>query len=122
MRSSANDLRSTGFPATWPGGRASSLQFIVERYDGEASRVWTEARDGADLHARLMELPGIGPMKAGTLIAILGKQLGIAPAGWEAYAPTHMTLGDVDSAEALATYQTGKRAYKAEQRALGKRV
>jgi hypothetical protein len=31
-----------------------------------------------------------------------------------------MTLGDVDSAEALATYQAGKRAYKAELRAQGK--
>jgi hypothetical protein len=33
-----------------------------------------------------------------------------------------MTLGDVDSPEALATYQAGKRAFKAEQRAQGKRV
>jgi hypothetical protein len=33
-----------------------------------------------------------------------------------------MTLGDVNSAETLATYQAGKRAYKAEQRAQGKRV
>ena len=46
-------------------------------------------------------------MKAGTLVAILGKRLGIAPAGWEAYAPHHMTLGDVDSAEALATTRRG---------------
>ena len=110
------------FPGNMARRTRELAQFIVERYGGDAGRVWTEARDGADLHARLMELPGIGPMKAGTLMAILGKQLGIAPAGWEAYAPTHMTLGDVDSAEALATYQAGKRAYKAEQRALGKRV
>ena len=31
--------------------------------------------------------------------------------------PKHPTLGDVDSAEALASYQAGKRAKKAEQRA-----
>ena len=36
--------------------------------------------------------------------------------------PQHMTLGDVDSAEALASYQAGKRAYKASMRAEGKRV
>jgi uncharacterized HhH-GPD family protein len=110
------------FPGNMAKRTRELAQFIVERYGGDAGRVWTEARDGADLHARLMELPGIGPMKAGTLVAILGKLLGIAPAGWEAFAPKHMTLGDVDSAEALATYQTGKRAYKAEQRALGKRI
>ena len=69
-----------------------------------------------------LELPGFGPMKAGTVVAILGKQLGAAPVGWEAFAPDHMTLGDVDSAETLATYQAGKRAKKAEMRAQGKRV
>jgi uncharacterized HhH-GPD family protein len=110
----------------FPGNMARRTQelcsFIVERYEGDAGRVWTGAKDGADLNARLLELPGFGPMKAGTVIAILGKQLGVAPAGWEAFAPDHMTLGDVDSAETLATYQAGKRAYKAEMRAQGKRV
>jgi hypothetical protein len=36
--------------------------------------------------------------------------------------PTHPTLGDVDSPDALASYQAGKRAHKAELRAQGKRV
>ena len=31
--------------------------------------------------------------------------------------PRHPTLGDVDSAESLASYQAGKRAKKAELRA-----
>jgi uncharacterized HhH-GPD family protein len=110
----------------FPGNMARRTQelcaFIVERYGGDAARIWTEAKDGADLNARLLELPGFGPMKAGTVTAILGKQLGVAPAGWEQYAPHHMTLGDVDSAETLATYQAGKRAKKAELRAQGKRV
>ena len=110
----------------FPGNMARRTQelcaAIVSDYGGDARRVWAEATDGKDLHDRLLGLPGIGPMKAGTLVAILGKRLGVQPAGWEAYAPHHMTLGDVDSAEALATYQTGKRAYKAEQRAQGKRV
>jgi uncharacterized HhH-GPD family protein len=110
----------------FPGNMARRTQdlcaYLVERYDGDAGRVWSEAKDGADLNKRLLELPGFGPMKAGTLVAILGKRLGVAPAGWEAYAPTHMTLGDVDSPETLATYQAGKRAHKAEMRTQGKRV
>jgi uncharacterized HhH-GPD family protein len=110
----------------FPGNMARRTQelcaFIVERYDGDAGRVWTEAKDGADLNARLLELPGFGPMKSGTIVAILGKRLGVTPPGWEQYAPHHMTLGDVDSAETLATYQAGKRAHKAEMRAQGKRV
>jgi uncharacterized HhH-GPD family protein len=110
----------------FPGNMARRTQelcaAIAQDFGGNAARVWTEAADGRDLHERLLALPGIGPMKAGTLVAILGKRLGVAPAGWEAFAPHHMTLGDVDSAEALATYQAGKRAWKAEQRAQGERV
>ena len=91
--------------------------YLVERYDGDASRIWTEAVDGKDLYARLRDLPGFGPMKAETLVAILGKRLGLAPAGWEAFVPDHMTLGDVDGPEALRRYQDWKRGMKAEKRA-----
>jgi uncharacterized HhH-GPD family protein len=105
----------------FPGNMAKRTRelavYLVEQYDGDASRIWREARDGADLHARLLALPGFGPMKAETLLAILGKRLGVAPAGWEKFVPDHMTLADVDSAEALSRYQAGKRAWKAEQRA-----
>jgi hypothetical protein len=79
-----------------------------------------EATDGRDLERRLLGLPGVGEMKAKSLIAILGKRFGVRPPGWEDVAPTHPTLGDVDSAEALARYQAGKRAHKAALRAAAK--
>jgi hypothetical protein len=82
--------------------------------------VWSEARDGRDLEARLLGLPGIGEMKARSIIAILVKRFGIRPPGWEAVVPSHPTLGDVDSPEALAAYQAGKRAHKAALRAEGR--
>ena len=94
---------------------------IAAGYGGDASRIWGEAADGKDLYKRLIALPGIGEMKAGTIVALLGKRYGIKPAGWEAVIPDHPTLGDVDSAEALAEYQAGKRARKAEARAQGER-
>ena len=56
-------------------------------------------------------------MKAGTLVAILGKQLGRAPVGWEQFVPDHMTLGDVDGPEALGRYQAWKKGMKAEAKA-----
>jgi len=56
-------------------------------------------------------------MKATSLLAILGKRFGVRPPGWDDVAPTHPTLGDVDSYEALEAYQEKKRAYKASLRA-----
>jgi uncharacterized HhH-GPD family protein len=89
---------------------------IVSEYDGDASRVWTEAKDGADLKRRLLDLPGIGEMKAKTLVAVLAKRFGVQPPGWQEVAPTHMSLGDIDSAAKLEEYQAAKRAHKASLR------
>jgi uncharacterized HhH-GPD family protein len=105
----------------FPGAMAARVQelckAIAEQYDNDASRVWTEAKDGKDLETRLLGLPGIGSMKAKTLVAILTKRFGVRPPGWEAVVPTHPTLADVDSPESLAAYQAGKRARKAELKA-----
>jgi uncharacterized HhH-GPD family protein len=105
----------------FPGNMAKRTRemagWLVETYDGDASRIWREAKDGADLHKRLLEVPGFGPMKAGTLVAILGKRLGVTPPGWEVFVPDHMTLGDVDSPESLREYQAWKKGMKAEARA-----
>ena len=105
----------------FPGSMAGKVQqltaAIARDYDNDASRIWTEAKDGRDLETRLLGLPGIGEMKARSLIAILGKRLGVELPGMDAVMPKHPTLGDVDSAEALANYQAGKRAMKAAARA-----
>jgi uncharacterized HhH-GPD family protein len=105
----------------FPGAMAGKVQqlatAIATDYGNDASRIWREARDGKDLERRLLGLPGIGEMKARSLIAILGKQLGVALPGMAEVMPGHPTLGDVDSPEALASYQAGKRAHKAAMRA-----
>lgn len=105
----------------FPGAMARRVQelcrALVSEYGGRAELVWTEATDGRDLERRLLSLPGIGEMKARTLVAVLAKRFGVRPAGWEEVAPRHPTLGDVDSAESLAQYQAAKRAYKAARRA-----
>ena len=105
----------------FPGSMAGKIQAlcaaIARDYGNDAARVWTEAADGPDLEARLLGLPGIGEMKAKSIIAVLGKRFGVRPPGYDAVAPSWPTLGDVDSAETLAAYQAGKRAHKAELRA-----
>src|ERR1700759_3717721 len=105
----------------FPGSMAARVQalcaFLDERYDGDAARIWEEASSGADLRARLAELPGFGDMKVRTVLAVLAKRYGVKLRGLAAELPQHRTLGDVTSADELAAYQAGKRAHKAALRA-----
>ncbi len=105
------------YPASMATRVQALCQVVVDRYDGEASRIWTDARDGADLEKRLLALPSIGQMKVSGLLDILYKRYGVRLPGLEERLPTWPTLGDVDSTEALEAYQAQKRAYKASLRA-----
>jgi uncharacterized HhH-GPD family protein len=100
----------------FPGSMAARVHDLAEhvrdRYDGDAARVWTDAPDAAALRANLHALPGFGEMKVKALGAVLAKRFGIAAAA--DLVPWHPTLGDVDSAQALADYQAAKKVHKAE--------
>jgi uncharacterized HhH-GPD family protein len=104
----------------FPGNMAHRTQelcvVIARDYDNDPASIWNGAKDGRELEKRLRDLPGFGEMKVKTVIAVLGKQLGVRPPGWEDVVSSHMTLGDVDSPESLKRYQDGKRAYKAAMR------
>ena len=105
------------FPSAMAKRVRELATYIVDTYDGDAARPWTDAVDGRDLQRRIGGLPGFGDMKVTSLTAVLVKQLGVRPTGWEQVLPGHPTLGDVDSAQALADYQAKKRAHKAAMRA-----
>ncbi len=83
----------------FPGSMARRVRalagHVAEAYDGDAARIWTE-------------------MKVKALAAVLARRFGVATA--EPLVPSHPTLGDVDSPQALAEYQAGKRAHKAKMR------
>ena len=103
----------------FPGSMAKRVQalaaHLVERYDGDAGRVWGDAASPEELRANLQALPGFGEMKVKAVAAVLAKRFGVELA--EPLVPDHPTLGDVDSPQALAEYQAGKRAHKAALRA-----
>jgi uncharacterized HhH-GPD family protein len=100
----------------FPGAMATRVHdlavHIRDEYDGDAARVWTDAADTDALRANLAALPGFGEMKIKALGAVLAKRFGVSAA--EGLVPWHPTLGDVDSAQALADYQAAKKAHKAE--------
>jgi uncharacterized HhH-GPD family protein len=100
----------------YPGSMATRVHelavHIRDNYDGDAARVWTDASNADELRANLEALPGFGEMKVKALGSVLAKRFGVKAA--RELVPWHPTLGDVDSAQALADYQATKRAHKAE--------
>jgi uncharacterized HhH-GPD family protein len=100
----------------FPGSMARRVHdlaaHVCDHYDGDAARVWTDAANADVLRANLAALPGFGEMKIKALGAVLAKRFGVDAA--RGLVPSHPTLGDVDSPQALADYQAAKRAHKAE--------
>jgi uncharacterized HhH-GPD family protein len=107
----------------FPGAMADRVRamatHLATEFDGDASRVWRDATTADEIRQRLATLPGIGPMKSRTILALLAKQYGVRPPGWEKAIPDFPTLADVTTTEELAEYQAGKRAWKAQLRAQG---
>ena len=104
--------------------RIQSLAAVVRAdYDGDASKIWREAASGAELAARLKALPGFGDQKARIFTALLAKQLGVRPPGWEdacgAYAEegAFRSVADVVDAESLQKVRDFKKAAKAATKA-----
>jgi len=112
----------------FPGSMAERLQtlaaIVEERYAGHAERIWTEASSGADLLQRLMELPGFGRQKAQIFTALVAKQVGVRPDGWQRAAGDYALEGyrsvadvvDPASLQKVRDFkQEKKRAAKAAQ-------
>jgi len=101
-------------------GRLQSLaQLVEEKYDGHAERLWTEAGTGQELFDRVLALPGFGEQKAKIFVALLAKQLGVRPAGWEkaagAYAEEgYRSVADVTDPASLQKVRDFKKAKKAQ--------
>jgi uncharacterized HhH-GPD family protein len=111
----------------YPGSMAARVQalaaLVVDEYDGHAERLWEDAGSGAELMRRLQALPGYGKQKAQIFIALVGKQLGVRPDGWEQaagdYAETgsYRSVADVVDGTSLEKVRTFKKEKKAAAKA-----
>lgn len=110
----------------FPGSMAARIQelarVVVEEYDGDAARIWVEAGSGTDLMKRLQALPGFGKQKAQIFTALVAKQLGVRPDGWEKAAGDYSLEGfrsvaDVVDPDSLQKVRDFKQAKKAAARA-----
>ena len=105
----------------FPGSMAARLQelarVVVDDYDGDVTRLWSEATTGKELLRRVNALPGFGQQKARIFVALLAKQLGVRPDGWEsaagAYAePGYRSVADVVDPESLQKVRDHKKEMK----------
>jgi uncharacterized HhH-GPD family protein len=107
------------FPGAMAGRVAELCRALVQDYSGRAEAVWETAESGSELLRRLEGLPGFGRQKAQIFLALLGKQLGVQPAGWRAAAGSYgaegalRSVADVTSPETLLAVRAYKQSVKA---------
>jgi uncharacterized HhH-GPD family protein len=110
------------FPKAMAARAQELAKIIIDRYDGDAASVWSTAEDAAELRKRLSALPGFGAYKAQITIALLGKQLGVQPAGWREAAGhfgeegSHYSVADIRDEPSLAAVRSYKKAAKQQAR------
>jgi uncharacterized HhH-GPD family protein len=113
----------------YPGSMAGRVQdvcrVIADDYGNLADAIWKGVKSGDELTARLKALPGFGQQKSKIFAALLAKQLGVRPGGWqEATSPygddgAFLSVADITSTETLEKVRANKRALKAKAHAKG---
>jgi len=106
----------------FPGSMAQKVQavakIVVDEYDGQTERIWTDAEDAHDLLRRMTALPGFGTQKAQIFIALLAKQRDVRLPGWQAVVGDYSLDGyrsvadvvDSDSLQQVRAYKKAKKA------------
>ena len=107
----------------YPRAMAARVQdlarLIMEQYDGEPAHVWESASSGTQLLKQVAALPGFGAQKAQIFVALLGKQLGVRPDGWQEASGafgdegTRFSVADITDEETLRQVRAHKAALKA---------
>jgi uncharacterized HhH-GPD family protein len=111
------------FPRSMAERTQVLARIVVEEYGGDAAALWATAPTGAELLKRVAALPGFGTVKAQIFVALLGKQLGVRPAGWrEAAGPfgqegSYVSVADIVDEESLGRVRSYKQQLKAAAKA-----
>lgn len=111
----------------FPGAMAKRVQatcrVLTDSYDGDAGNLWAGVASGAELRDRIAALPGFGAQKAAIFTALLGKQYGVQPDGWQeaagAYGEdgSYRSVADVVDEESMNRVRATKKAVKAAAKA-----
>lgn len=109
------------FPKAMAGRIQDVARVLVDEWDADAANLFAAASSGAELKRLVAALPGFGDQKASIFVALLAKQWGVAPQGWEEAASPFaaegfISVADVVDADSLLRVREYKRAQKAAAR------
>ena len=111
------------FPKAMAARTQDMARLLVSDYHGDAAALWSSATSGAELLKRVAALPGFGEQKAKIFVALLGKQLGVRPAGWREAAGSfgdegsYVSVADITDDESLGKVRSYKQTLKAAAKA-----
>ena len=110
------------FPGAMATRTQQLCQTLVDEWGGDAANVWAGVDDGRELVRRIGSLPGFGDQKARIFAALLAKQFGVTPDGWEDATgdygkPGHRSIADVVDDASKVKVREYKKAKKAEAKA-----
>ena len=114
------------FPKAMAARVQALCRVLVDTYDGDAERVWSEAKTGAELLKRVGSLPGFGEQKAKIFVALLGKRRDVRPEGWREAAghygeeSAHRSVADIVDEVSLGKVRSYKQELKAAAKARSK--
>lgn len=107
------------FPKAMAARVQALCRILVDRYDGDAEKVWAGVATGRELLDRVGALPGFGEQKAKIFVALLGKQVGVRPEGWREAAghygeeTAYRSVADIVDEESLGLVRSYKQQLKA---------
>ena len=111
------------FPKAMAARVQDVCRALVQTYDGDAAGLWADVADGRELLKRIGALPGFGKQKAQIFTALLGKQFGVRPSGWQeaaggyGEAGAYRSVADIVDAESLGRVRSYKKEMKAAAKA-----
>jgi uncharacterized HhH-GPD family protein len=103
------------FPANMAKRTQAVASFIVDEYGGDPSGLWAGAETGTELFSRIKAMPGFGDYKARVYAAVLARQFGIKPNGWDGNLPEWPNISEVSSEADRSEMKERKKAWKASQ-------
>ena len=94
----------------------------MEHYDGKLESIWQQdGPDGTEVLKHLVALSGLGDQKARIFLTLLGKQMGVKPAGWREAVGAYGEEGVSTQHRRRGGYEVARRGPRVQEGGQGSR-